>query len=206
MYTIIKDGAEIGMTEAPTYIKMQENGSFGLCTREEAQGIAFEGKVYHAYGLQLFPDSVAAESVALVESDAGAVQYGLKRLVLGYTDLGSVPTRTINACMHALPEWEPGAYTVGNVRVESGTPYKCVQAHDSTGNPDWKPSATPSLWMQYHGTSEATARPWVAPTGAHDQYMAGECMVWTDGKIYRALSDTVYSPADYSQAWETVSS
>ena len=48
----------------------------------------------------------------------------------------------------------------------------------------------------------STARPWVAPQGAHDMYRAGEYMVFTDGKVYRCLSDTNFSPTDYPQAWE----
>lgn len=110
----------------------------------------------------------------------------------------------INDNMAAIRPWKPGAYVVGDVRMYEGIPYKCVQAHDSTGNDAWNPAATPALWMQYHGTSPGTARPWIAPTGAHDMYKAGEYMIWTDGLTYRCLSDTIYSPADYANAWEAV--
>ena len=91
---------------------------------------------------------------------------------------------------------------VGDVRQYQGAPYKCVQAHDATGNPDWTPDAVPALWMQYHGSIAETARAWVAPTGAHDMYHAGEYMAYTDGKVYRCLSDTAYRPGDYAAAWE----
>lgn len=101
-----------------------------------------------------------------------------------------------------LRAWKEGAYSIGDLREHKGIPYKCVQAHDSTGNPTWTPDATPALWMQYHGTSAATARAWLAPTGAHDQYKQGEYMVYTDGAVYKCLSDTVYSPEDYAAAWE----
>lgn len=107
----------------------------------------------------------------------------------------------INAVAALIRPWKPGSYAVGDVRAESGVPYKCVQAHDSTANPGWTPSATPSLWMQYHGTSRETARAWVAPTGAHDMYKAGEWMIYTDGALYECLNDTAYSPTDYAQAW-----
>ena len=107
----------------------------------------------------------------------------------------------INALAPALPEWSPGAYSIGDVRMYGGAPYRCVQAHDSTANPGWTPAATPALWMQYHGATKDSARPWVQPTGAHDMYKAGEYMTWTDGAIYRCISDTNYSPAEYAQAW-----
>ena len=108
----------------------------------------------------------------------------------------------INAVAALVRPWKPGAYAVGDVRAEDGVPYKCVQAHDSAANPDWKPSATPALWMQYHGTSRETARAWVAPAGAHDMYKQGEWMIYTDGNIYECLSDTAYSPTEYAQAWK----
>ena len=108
----------------------------------------------------------------------------------------------INGNPAAIRIWMPGVFAVGDVRLYDSDPYKCVQPHDSTQNPTWTPATTPALWMQYHGTSAATARAWIAPTGAHDMYKAGEFMVWTDGNIYRCVSDTIYSPADYAAAWE----
>ena len=113
-------------------------------------------------------------------------------------------TEEVNAYTAAVREWKPGAFAVGDVRMYHGAPYKCVQAHDSTANPGWTPEATPALWMQYHGTTPESARPWIAPTGAHDMYKAGEYMIWTDGKTYMCKTDTVYSPTDYAQAWEAV--
>lgn len=113
-------------------------------------------------------------------------------------------TEEVNAYAAAVREWKEGAYSTGDVRMRNGAPYRCVQAHDSTANPTWTPEATPALWMQYHGTTPESARPWIAPTGAQDMYKAGEYMIWTDGRIKKAKMDTVYSPADYPQAWEAV--
>jgi hypothetical protein len=108
----------------------------------------------------------------------------------------------INDNMAAIRNWKEAVYVTGDVRMFDGIPYKCVQAHDSTGNATWNPPATPSLWMQYHGTTVETARNWVAPTGAHDQYVKGEWMIWTDGAIYECIQDTVYDPSAYSQSWK----
>lgn len=113
-------------------------------------------------------------------------------------------TAAINRTAALVRPWRPGAYTVGDVRIHDGIPYRCVQGHDSTQNPDWTPDAEPALWMQYHGTSPETARPWVDPTGAHDMYRAGEYMIWTDGSTYKCVQNTAYSPGDQPQAWETV--
>lgn len=110
----------------------------------------------------------------------------------------------INDNLPAIRLWKPGAYAIGDVRMHGGNPYKCVQVHDSGENPSWTPEATPALWMQYHGTSRATARAWIAPTGAQDMYRAGEYMIWTDGRTMKCLTDTAYSPDAYPQAWEKV--
>ena len=113
-------------------------------------------------------------------------------------------TAAINCVATLVRLWKPGAYAVGDVRIHGGIPYRCVQAHDSSANPGWTPQAEPALWMQYHGTTPETARPWVDPTGAHDMYRAGEYMIWTDGSTYKCVQNTAYSPGDQPQAWETV--
>lgn len=113
-------------------------------------------------------------------------------------------TAAINRMTALARLWMPGTYAAGDVRVYGGVPYRCVQAHDSSENPDWSPDAEPSLWMQYHGTTPETARPWVEPTGAHDMYRAGEYMIYTDGQMYKCLQNTDFSPAEYAQAWEAV--
>lgn len=120
----------------------------------------------------------------------------------GVTFAAAQGAAQINALADLVRPWRAGAYAVGDVRAEDGVPYKCVQAHDSTATPDWKPSATPALWMQYHGSSKETARAWVAPAGAHDMYKKGEWMIYTDGLLYECLSDTAYSPTDYAAAWK----
>lgn len=106
------------------------------------------------------------------------------------------------ACDGLIDDWTPGTYAVDDVRCHGGQVYRCCQAHDSTATPDWSPDTQPALWAAYHSGDAAHARPWVQPTGAHDQYRLGEYMIWTDGRTYKCLSDTVYSPAEYPQAWQ----
>lgn len=109
----------------------------------------------------------------------------------------------INDNLGVIREWKPAAYSVGDVRMFDGDPYKCVQAHDSALNPAWNPTVE-SLWMEYHGTTPETARPFKHPSGTHNMYLIGEYMIWTDGTIMRAKMDTAYSPDEYAQAWKTV--
>lgn len=113
-------------------------------------------------------------------------------------------TAAVNRVAALVRPWRPGVYAAGDVRAYVGIPYRCVQSHDSSANPGWTPQAEPALWMQYHGTAPETASPWVAPTGAHDMYRAGEYMIYTDGQMYKCLRDTNFSPTEYAQAWEAV--
>lgn len=139
----------------------------------------------------------------MTEKTLKALESAIRLSKLTFDPAALTPTQVI-ACDGLVDDWMPGVYAVGDVRVCGGQVYRCCQAHDSTDNPDWSPDKTPALWAAYHSGDAAHARPWVQPTGAHDQYKAGEYMVWTDGKTYKCLSDTVYSPADYAQAWELV--
>lgn len=110
----------------------------------------------------------------------------------------------VNESVIVIRKWHPSVYNMGDVRLYEEIPYKCIQAHDSTENEAWNPAETPALWMQYHGTSPETARPWIRPTGAQDIYKVGEYMIWTDGTIMKCVFDTNFSPDEYPQAWEIV--
>lgn len=100
--------------------------------------------------------------------------------------------------------WAAGVHTAGEVYSAAGQLWQCIQDYDNAVYPDIIPggSAWGTFHKPYHGTTPETAMPWVAPTGAHDMYLAGEYMIWTDGRIYKCLSGTAYSPEDYADAWE----
>ena len=102
------------------------------------------------------------------------------------------------------PDWSAGAHAAGESCNAGGQTWECYQAHDNAVYPDIAPgnAAWYTFWRPLHGNSIATARAWVQPTGAHDIYRAGEYMIWTDGQVYKCLSDTAYSPGEYAQAWE----
>lgn len=144
------------------------------------------------------------EAQAIIKGDIDdpkkpALMMARKSLDSYVTKIAEVP-KEINEHTDIIRNWRPAQYFVGDVRMYEDIPYKCVQEHDSFANQDWTPDKTPALWMQYHGTSKDTARPWLQPQGAHDQYRAGEWMIWSDA-TYECLQDTVYTPTDYAQAW-----
>lgn len=100
-------------------------------------------------------------------------------------------------------EWAAGSHTAGEVYNADGQTWECFQNYDNAVYPDIVPGG--SAWGTFnrplHGKTKETAREWVAPTGAHDKYHAGEWMIWTDGMRYQCLQDTNFSPEEYAQAW-----
>ena len=100
----------------------------------------------------------------------------------------------------------PQKREVGDLVNYAGQTYECIQVHDEAVYPDINPN-NPQTWHTFykplHGKSKETARLWKKPQyGTTDMYLNGEYMVYTDGKIYKCLSDTVYSPDEYTAAWE----
>ena len=71
MFRITKNGASVGMTEAPTYIKQHSNGSFVLCPEPEASGIAISGVPYRLLGREAPEGMGKLDAVMLEETDAG---------------------------------------------------------------------------------------------------------------------------------------
>lgn len=55
------------------------------------------------------------------------------------------------------------------------------------------------------GGGDDTITDWKQPTGGHDAYMAGDKIIYTDGKVYKSLIDNnVWSPEVYPAGWEIV--
>lgn len=143
------------------------------------------------------PQATTAQTLAAVN---------FARMMLPVQTMTADQTITVAAL---YDEWSEGAYQVGDIRLAwyEGThqPWKCRQAHDTDTYPDITPEGTAwrTFWIPFHGTTPETAQNWIAPSGAHDQYNAGEYMVY-NGQTYRALMATVYTPDEYAQAWEAV--
>lgn len=107
------------------------------------------------------------------------------------------------ACMTLFDVWSQDNYKVGDVRTDpdNGYPYECITEHNSISNPEWT-IKNRTLWKPWHSKSVEYALPYEAPTGAHDMYKTGEFMIFTDGKVYKALQDTNLSPTYYAVVWE----
>lgn len=69
MYSIIGYNREIGITEVPTFIRLQPNGYYILCNESDAQGVVFDGAPYQLIGKPTMKEGL--EQVCIVEINAG---------------------------------------------------------------------------------------------------------------------------------------
>lgn len=106
----------------------------------------------------------------------------------------------------AVPAWKAdkdySGAKVGTPVANDGQVYGLIQPHNAAHYPGTTPATLPALWRVKHTTDPAKAKPWVQPTSTSDMYLAGECMIWKDGTVKRAVRDTSYSPDEYAPDWE----
>lgn len=89
--------------------------------------------------------------------------------------------------------------TYGTNAVGDPQLYKVAQEH--TSQADWKPDATPALYVAI-GLDISGYPVWSQPTGAHDAYNDGDIVNYK-GTLYKSLIDgNAYSPEAYPLGWE----
>ena len=143
------------------------------------------------------PQATRAETLA-------AVSFARMMLPSVQSSMGADDTITVAALYN---EWTEGSYKVGDIRLAwyGGThqPWKCRQEHDTTTYPDITPdgSAWRTFWIPFHGTTPETAQNWIAPSGAHDAYSAGDIVNY-NGMLYQStINGNVWSPDVYPAGW-----
>ena len=196
MFRISKDGASLGMTEAPNYIKQTENGCYNLCPEPEASGIVFEGTVYHLLDR---PTLEGVDTVMLEETDAGteivkATEAGGIMFVT-MTEAGQIDDTTAAEHADLFAPWAyPIAYKAGNIRRYGSKLYRCVKDH--TSQEDWNPEAAASLWAVTADPAEEWPA-WSQPVGAHDAYSAGAKVSHKDKHWTSTVDNNVWEPGVY---------
>lgn len=96
-------------------------------------------------------------------------------------------------------------WAVGSPCLFDGQVYGLLQPYNAVNYPETNPVILPALWRVLHTTDPLKAKPYIKPTSTSDMYLVGECMIYTDGLVYRSLRDTVYSPEEYEADWEVIS-
>lgn len=155
MYRIIKDGATVGITGALNYIKLLDNGCYGLCSEAEAQGVAFGGVPYQ---LESKIEMGGLDVVTVVEEndvDISGDHLTAAQVFVEQAEAGNISEAVALEHRGLFEAWQTGAaYPVGALRNFEGALYKCRQEH--TSQEDWSPAATPALWAIIEMTRAGT--------------------------------------------------
>lgn len=96
------------------------------------------------------------------------------------------------------PAWSAqDTYDAGERVRFDGTLYKCLQPH--AAQPDWTPTAAPSLWAKVLTSDTGEPLPWEQPESTNP-YMKGD-KVTHGGKTWvSAIDNNVWEPGVYG--WE----
>lgn len=96
------------------------------------------------------------------------------------------------------PAWSAqDTYDAGERVRFDGTLYKCLQPH--AAQPDWTPTAAPSLWAKVLTSDTGEALPWEQPDSTNP-YMKGD-KVTHGGKTWvSTIDNNVWEPGVYG--WE----
>lgn len=165
MYKIIKDGATVGLTGAPNYIKKLDNGCYGLCSEQEAQGVAFNGVPYQ---LADRAEMGGLEVVTVAEAneiDVTSDHLAAAQVFVEQCEKGNISEKDAKAHKELFPLWSGDSVKVYDgtdgehpqtwVRgKESGLLYKCNIGH--TTQDDWPPESTPNLWVVVNVSNAGT--------------------------------------------------
>lgn len=109
----------------------------------------------------------------------------------------------------AVPDYDPKKdYTktpIGSPVRRNDQVYALIQPHNASHYTNIEPGTEggKTFWRIKHTINPKKAKPWVQPD-AVNLYMKGECMIWIDGNVMRALRDTNFSPEEYAPDWEVV--
>lgn len=108
----------------------------------------------------------------------------------------------------AVPAFAPNkdysAWPVNSPVADEGQVWLLLQPHNAD-NYDGRPSTLRALWGLAHTKNPEKAKPWVDPYGTSGMYMKDECVLWTDGNVYKALNDnTVHTPEAYPAGWKQI--
>ena len=96
------------------------------------------------------------------------------------------------------PAWSAqDTYDAGERVRFDGTLYKCLQPH--AAQPDWTPTAAPSLWAKVLVSDTGEALPWEQPESTNP-YMKGDKVTHAGKTWVSTIDNNVWEPGAYG--WE----
>ena len=193
MYRIMKNGVMVGLGDKPSYIRMQENGSYGFCTREEAQGVAVDSTAYTF-------DNVVLEDTT--STDVASDLTAASAVYAKQADEGNVPEADISLHPELFPRLKgDGSLVEGGKHINwHGTVKRSRTALWDTVEND--PDHAPELWEDIAYRQGIRIIPEVIT--AEGSFAKDEQGWWGD-ELYRSkINANVYTPMQYPDGWELV--
>ncbi len=200
MYRLMQNGVMVALGSDPRYIRMQANGSYGFCPREEAQGVAVDSTPYHLEGMDALEgaETVTIEAVE-AKSVVGDYQAGAK-VFAEQADAGNVDEATVSKHPDLFPRLKGNGELVKagtHVNWNGTVKRAAVDLWDTDTN---SPDNAPSLWEGISYREGIRIIPAVITAGTA---FAKDEQGWWGEVLYRSLLDSnVYTPEQYPVGWE----
>lgn len=203
MFRLMQNGVMVALGDDPRYIRKQANGSYGFCTREEAQGVAVDSKPYHIEGMDALD---GAETASMETVDSTAVVSDLQAAADVYAaqaDAGNIEPKEISLHPNLFPRLKgDGSLVKVGTHINWGGMVKRA-AVDLWDTEDNDPNHTPGLWEDISYREGYRIIPETITAGT--AFAKDECGWWED-TLYRSIYDgaNVWTPEQYPAGWELV--
>lgn len=201
MYRIYSGDAQVGMMENPNFIRKVENGSFNLCSEQDAQGIAYDGKVYSLGtngGIANVPEVHLQYQDTAV--DIARTNNVTSIAFVTMAEKGDIDALTAGENMDMFAEWATNvSYRTGQIRQYEEALYQCVQDHISQET--WNPKDAATLWKKIADPREEWPS-WSQPIAAYDAYSIGSKVSHAEKHWVSEVDNNVWEPGVYG--WSEV--
>ena len=194
MFRLIQNGVMVGLGDKPSYIRMQENGSYGFCDKADAQGVAVDSTAYTF-------DTVTMEDTT--STDVASDLTAASAVYAKQADEGNVPEADISLHPDLFPRLKgDGSLIKAGAHINwHGTIKRAANALWDTeeNNPD----NAPTLWNDI--AYREGLRVLTGPIPATNPVQVDE-ICWYKDEKWRNISGvpSVYLPDEYPTGWEVV--
>ena len=202
MYRLMHNGEMVALGSALRYIRMQDNGSYGFCDKEDAQGVAMDSKPFHVEGMD---ELYGAETVTIEDVDAGTIVLDLAAASAVYAsvaDADGITPAEISLHPDLFPRLKgDGSLVEGGKHINwHGTVKRSRTALWDTVEND--PDHAPNLWEDIAYRQGIRIIP--AVITAEGSFAKDEKGWWGD-EVYRSkIPANVHTPVQYPDGWELV--
>lgn len=201
MFRLMQNGVMVALGDDPHYIRKQSNGSYGFCTREEAQGVAVDSVPYHLDGMD---ELYGAETASMESVEAGTIVMDMAAASAIYSsvaDAGGIHPAEMSLHPGLFPRLKgDGSLVKAGTHINwNGTIKRAANAlWDTTEN---DPDHAPEMWndIEYR----EGLRVLTGPIPATSPVQVDEICWYRDEK-WKNVSGvpSVYLPDEYPAGWE----